>query len=186
MDFRSIFQLRDKKFWWMDIIFYFVISMLIAVVFCYLIFIIKNNIQRNQIKEEEAKIAEVASEQQKVDEEEVILYKKKIGDFTGLLENHEFSSHAFVFMEQHTRPDLWIKNINIDKNNRKLLVAGETDNMEALSRQVAIFEKNEYVEKIDVLNSTLSDSARINFNLSLILKPEIFSYVPESQEELSE
>ena len=160
--------------------------MLIAVVFCYVIFIIKNNIQRNQIKEEEVKIEEIASEQQKEDEEEVILYKKKIGDFAGLLENHEFLSHAFIFMEDHTRPDVWFKNINVDEANRKLLVTGETDNMEALSRQVAIFEKNEYVGKIDLLNSTLSDFSGINFNLSLILKPEIFSYMPESQDESAE
>ena len=186
MDFRAIFQLRDKKFWWVDIVFYFVISMLIAVVFCYVIFIIKNNIQRNQIKEEGVKIEEVASEQQKIDEEEVILYKNKIGDFAGLLENHEFLSHAFIFMEQHTRPDVWIKNISIDKNNRKLLVAGETDSMEALSRQVAVFEKDEYVGKIDLLSSSLSDSARIGFNLSLVLNPEIFSYAPESQDESDE
>ena len=186
MNFRAIFQLKDKKFWWVDIVFYFVISMLIAVVFCYAIFIIKNNIQRNQIKEEEVKIEAIASEQQKVDEEEVILYKKKIGDFADLLENHEFLSQAFIFMENHTRPDVWFKNMNIDKTNRKLLVAGETDSMEALSRQVAVFEKDGYVEKIDLLNSTLSDSARINFNLSLILNPEIFSYVPENQDESAE
>ena len=120
------------------------------------------------------------------DEEEVILYKNKIGDFAGLLENHEFLSHAFIFMEQHTRPDVWIKNISIDKNNRKLLVAGETDSMEALSRQVAVFEKDEYVGKIDLLSSSLSDSARIGFNLSLVLNPEIFSYAPESQDESDE
>jgi len=186
MDFRAIFQLKDKKFWWMDIVFYFAISMLIAVVFCYLIFIIKNNIQRSQIKEEEAKIAEVASEQQKIDEEEVILYKKKIGDFADLLENHEFSSHAFIFIEQHTLADVWFKNINMDEKNRKLQLAGETANMEALSRQVAVFEKNEYVEKIDLLNSSLTDSASINFNLSLILNQEIFSYMPESQDESAE
>jgi hypothetical protein len=186
MDFKEIFQLKDKKFWWIDIIFYFVISMFIAVVFCYVIFIIKNNIQRNQIEEEEVKIEEIASEQQRMDEKEVILYKKKIGDFAGLLENHEFLSHALIFMKNYTRPDVWIKNINVNETNRKLLVAGETDNMEALSRQVAVFEKNKYVAKVDLLNSNKSDSSIINFNLNLVLNPEIFSYIPENQDEPAE
>ena len=42
MDFSVIFQLRTKKFWWMDVIFYFVISALVATVLCYLIFLIKD------------------------------------------------------------------------------------------------------------------------------------------------
>ena len=40
MDFSVIFQLRTKKFWWMDVIFYFVIYLLIATVLCYFIFLI--------------------------------------------------------------------------------------------------------------------------------------------------
>ena len=38
MDLSAIFQIRTKKFWWMDVIFYFVISLLVATVFCYGIF----------------------------------------------------------------------------------------------------------------------------------------------------
>ena len=52
MDFSTIFQIRTKRFWWMDVIFYFVISLLIATVLCYVIFMTKNNMQREDIKKE--------------------------------------------------------------------------------------------------------------------------------------
>ena len=181
MDFGAIFQIRNRKSWWMDVIFYFTISLLIAVVFCYLIFIVKNNIQRTQIKEEEDKIESVASGQQKSDENEVILYQKKIGDFVGLLKNHEFASHAFIFMEQHTLPDVWFERISIDEGNASLQLSGETDNMESLSRQVAVFEKNEYVKSIGLLNSSLGESAMVSFNLSLALDSKIFSYTSDAE-----
>jgi len=54
MDFSTIFQLRTKKFWWMDVIFYFVISLLIATALCYVIFLIKDNLLRQDIKKETA------------------------------------------------------------------------------------------------------------------------------------
>jgi len=167
----------------MDVIFYFTISLLIAVVFCYLIFIVKNNIQRTEIKDQEDKIESVASGQQTSDENEVILYQKKIGDFVGLLKNHEFASHAFVFMEEHTTPDVWFERISIDEGSRALQVSGETDNMESLSRQVAVFEKNEYVKSIGLLSSNLGESAMVSFNLSLVLEPEIFSYTPDADDQ---
>ena len=147
-----------------------------AVVFCYVIFIIKNNTQRSQLKKIESEIGAIATSQQKLEENDVILYQAKIEDFATLLKNHEFASHAFVFMEDHTLPNVWFGRISIDRTNAQIQVSGETDNLETLSRQVAIFEKNEYVKSIDLLSSSLSESGMANFNLSLALEPKIFSY----------
>ena len=49
----------------MDVIFYFAISLLIATVFLYIIFIVKNGIQRKDIKEQEVKLETVGTEQDK-------------------------------------------------------------------------------------------------------------------------
>jgi ABC-type antimicrobial peptide transport system permease subunit len=54
--------------------------------------------------------------------------------------------------------------------------------MEAFSRQATVFEKNEYVESVDLLNSSLGDSSKTDFNLNLSLNKKIFSYVAESAE----
>lgn len=180
MDFSVIFQLRTKRFWWLDVIFYFAISLLIATVFCYLIFIIKNGSQRREIKEQEVKLESVGTSEQKDQEKEVMSYQKKIIDFNKLFKSHEFASNIFVFMEKETLPNIWFKQFNMSEKNNQLQLSGEADNMESFSRQVAAFEKNEYVKSTDLLNSSLGEAARVQFNLNLSLNTKIFNYISEN------
>jgi hypothetical protein len=180
MDFSIIFQLREKKFWWLDVIFYFVMSLLIAAVFCYVIFVVKNTMQSREIKSIEASMETVGTDQQKVYEKEVIAYQKKFNAYVDLLKNHEFASHAFVFMEGQTRPNVWFKNFGLNRKAGEISLSGEADDMNAFSRQVAVFEKNEYVSKMSSLNSSLGESGRVNFNFNLSLDPKIFGYIYET------
>src|SRR3989339_49813 len=179
MDFSVIFQLRTKKFWWMDVISYFVISLLIAAVFCYIIFLIKNNFQRAEIKKETAALETVGTPQQKEYEKEVVSYENKIGDFTILFKNHEFASNVLAFMQIQTMPNIWFKQFSLDEKNNAVQLSGESENMDALSRQVAVFEKNKYIKSVGSLSSSLGDSARVSFNLNLALDQNIFSYLSD-------
>lgn len=177
MDFSAIYQLKTKKFWWMDIIFYFVVSSLIATVLCYLIFLGKNGLQREDIKKEMEALQTVGTPQQKEEEKYVINYQRKINDFANLLKNHEFASNVFAFMEEQTMPNIWFKQFALDEKNNTVQLSGESDNMSAFSMQVASLEKNKYVKSIGTLNSSLGESAKIGFNIDLKLNEDIFSYL---------
>lgn len=177
MDFSAIFQLRTKKFWWMDVILYFVISLLIATALCYFIFLAKNSLQRENIQKETAALQTVGTDQQKEYEKEVINYQREIKDFSGLLTNHELASNVFAFMQMQTMPNIWFKQFGLDEKSNVVQLSGESDDMDAFSRQVVAFEKNKYVESIGTLTSSLGDSARIEFNIDLALDQNIFSYL---------
>lgn len=177
MDFSVIFQLRTKKFWWMDVIFYFVMSLLIATILCWIIFLVKNNFQREDIKKEAAALLTVGTSSQQAQEKEVINYRKKINDFATLLKNHEFASNVFAFMETQTMPDVWFKQFSLDEKNNEVQLSGESDSIDAFSRQVAAFEKNQYVKSLGNLNSSLGQFARVEFSMNLTLDQSIFSYL---------
>jgi hypothetical protein len=176
VDWSIIFQLRNKKFWWVDVIFYFAISLLVATIFCYAIFIIKNGMLEKSIKDAEKKLQEVGTAQQKGYEKEVIMYQRKINDFNQLIANHGFASNAFAFMEQETRPNVWFKQFSLSEKSGSIGISGEADDMEAFARQTAVFEKNDYVTNIGGLSSTIGQSARVQFNFNLTLSPKIFDY----------
>jgi hypothetical protein len=161
----------------MDVIFYFVVSMLIATILCYLIFLVKDNFQSNDIRKEIQALNNVGTAAQKQQEQTVIGYQKKIADFTSLFKNHEFASNVFAFMQAQTMPNIWFKQFSLDEKGGTVQLAGESDNMDAFSRQVATFEKNKYVQSVGSLNSSLGDSARIQFNMSLALNQSIFGYI---------
>lgn len=177
MDLSVIFQLRTKKFWWMDVIFYFVISLLVATLLCYLIFLVKNGLQRSDIKKESAALQTVGTTEQKRQEQSVIGYQKKINDFSSLLKSHEFASNVFAFMQTQTLPNIWFKQFNLDAKNNSVQLSGESDNLDAFSRQIAAFEGNKYVKSIGTLSSTLGQSAKVDFNMALGLDQNIFSYI---------
>ncbi len=179
MDFSVIFQLRTKKFWWMDVIFYFVMSLLVATVLCWLIFLVKNNMQRSDIQAATDSLKKVGTDEQKAEELQVITYQKKINDFTSLFVNHQFASNAFAFMQKQTMSNVWYKQFSLDRKGAVIQLSGETDDLDALSRQVADLEKNEYIKNIGSISSTAGDSAKSEFNYNLTMDPKIFTYIAD-------
>lgn len=179
MDFSTIFQLRDKKFWWVDVIYYFTISLFVAMVFCYLIFLVKNIIQNKDIKNEIEALKTVGTDEQRNYEKVVLGYQKKFKDFNVLLKNHEFASNAFAFLEQKTRPNVWFEQFTLDEKNNTVQLSGEADNMESFSRQVADFEGDKYVKNVGPLSTTLSQTGKIGFGITLLLDAKIFSYTSD-------
>jgi hypothetical protein len=175
MNFSIIYQLRTKKFWWLDVIFYFVISLLIATIICYFIFSIKIYFQNKKIKDLEAAMATIGTEQQKVYEEKIFDFQKKINDFAILLGEHKISSNVFSFIEQYTLSNVWFNKFNMNEEGLEVNLSGEAETTEALSRQISILEENQYIKKINLLNSGTGEGGKINFNLTLLLEPQIFT-----------
>lgn len=180
MDFSIIFQLRDKKFWWIDLIFWSMVCLLVATIFCYLIFVAKVYYQNAEIASINEKMKEVGTDQQKENEKEVLSYQKKINDFVQLFNSHSFASNVFAFMEKETLPNVWFKNFSLDPKSGSVGLSGEADNMETFSRQIASFEKNKYIKDLGLLNSSGADALKVSFNLNITLMPEIFDYISTS------
>lgn len=179
MDFSIIYQLRDKKYWWLDVIMYFFISFLIATVFSYLIFSFKLYAVKKELSKQVEALKTVGTLQQKTYEKEVMEYVKKFNAFNNLLKNHRFASHAFSFMQDQTLPYVWFKQFSLDAKNSSIQLFGETENLDNLSRQVASLENNPNVKKLSNLNTTLGAGQKVGFSVNLSLDQKIFTYVPK-------
>lgn len=179
-------KLRDKKLWWVDVVFYFVISSLIAVIICYVVFAIKISLEKTNITALQAKLATVGTEQQKEMEKIVFEYQKKLNTYAPLIKNHKISSNIFAFLEQNTLPNVWYSRFSVASNGSDIVLSGEAGSVETLSRQTAIFEESEYLKNITVLGTAVGTEGRVTFNLSLSLNPNIIStttkFVKETEE----
>jgi len=182
MVFSDILQIKFKKTWWVDAIFYFAISALIATLFCYGIFLAKNALIKNEITKVQTELLQFGSNQQKDHEKKVLEYQAKIKDFSDLLKNHKFASNAFAFMREQTRPNVWFKQFGFSRNSGQIQLTGEAEDMNALARQVSAFETNEYVKSISSVSSAVGMQAKVDFNFSITLNDNVFSYEYFSQE----
>jgi hypothetical protein len=179
MDFSIIYKLRAKKYWWLDVILYFAVSVLIAVVFCYIIFSVKISIVKKGIEDQTTSLQTVGTNDQKNQEKEVLGYIRKINDFNTLFKNHKFASNAFAFMQQQTMPFIWFKRFALDQRNSSVQLSGQAESMDSFSRQVANFEKNNYIKKLGSISSTIATDGKVDFGTSLSLDQKIFDYTLE-------
>ena len=81
---------------------------------------------------------------------------------------------VFAFLESQTLPEVWFSRINLSERENKIILTGESGNMDILSRQISTFEKNEFVKKISILNSSVWDSGKIKFSITVDLDPILF------------
>ena len=180
MDF-SIFsiigKLKENKLWWVDVVFYFVISSLIATILCYLIFNAKIYFQKIKIEDFKISLATVGTDEQKVMEKQVFDYQKKINDYTPLIQNHRIISNVLAYLEKNTLPNVWFSRFSMGGKDADIILSGETESAETFSRQISVFEASKYLSKITVLGSTLGDKNRSDFNLILSLDPRIFTFI---------
>lgn len=170
--------LRDKKLWWVDVIFYFVISSLIATVICYVIFAIKISFEKTNAASIYEALKTVGTDEQKEMEKNVFEYQKKLNAFAPLVKNHLISSNLFVFLEQNTLPNVWFSRFSTAPGSGNIIVSGEAESVEVLSRQVAVLEQNNLFKDVTVLGTTISNEGRASFNLSITINTTIYTPLP--------
>src|SRR3989344_4909742 len=173
----SLQKLKNKEYLWIDMAFYAVGALLIAIIFCYAIFSVKISFQKKEIAAMDAKIALYGTDQQKETEKKVFDYKKKSEDLAAIVNGHKISSNVFSFVEDNTMPRVWFSSFSMSESAGGLNLAGEADSMETLSKQVNIFENNkEYIKNISVLNSQSDALGKTTFILNLALDQKVFTY----------
>lgn len=177
MAFQFLNKLRDNKLWWVDVVFYFIISSLIATILCYLIFAVKISLQKESIKDFEARLITVGTEEQKEMEKQIFVEQKRINDYAPLIKDHRVSSNMLAFLEKNTLPNVWYSRFSVGNKGADVTLSGEAESVETFSKQVSVFEENEYMIKITVLSSTPGEKGRVSFNLLISLDPKIFNFV---------
>lgn len=177
MDFSTLYQSNSNTFKWANLLFYVAFGFLVLTIFCYGIFTIKVFLEEETIRQLNEKILMHTTPQDALMESKILDYKKKIDDFTVLVNDHRISSHMFNFIEQKTLPKVWFSNVSVSQAKSEINLAGEAANMETLDNQVHVFEESrDYVNTITVLNSEVTSQGRIKFIVSLSLNPKIFAY----------
>ncbi|MBU4274223.1 hypothetical protein KKE19_00185 [Patescibacteria group bacterium] len=175
MDFGIIYQLKTKKFWWLDVIFYFTVALLLATIICFVIFSIKISFQEKKLEDLQNTITtSTGTAQQKEEEKKVFEYQKKIDDFAAILAVHKAPTNILKFFEETTLPNVWFNNFSMNAQTAGIRINGETEDTVALSRQIAVFEQNQFVENVADLNFESTETGKTRFSLNLALDPNIF------------
>src|SRR5258706_8096404 len=102
MDFSLFYQFKNNRSQWVNYAFYIASILLIATVFFYGIFTFKVYFQNQKIDELNRSMLIYGTNEQKASEKKALDYKRKIDDFTTLINNHKVSLNVFNFLEEKT------------------------------------------------------------------------------------
>jgi len=174
MDFGIIYQLKVKKYWWLDTILYFVIALLLASFFSFFIFTFKISIENKKLVELDQQLANVGTAQQKEMEKQVFDYQKKIDNFASILNAHKIPTNVLDDLKASTLQNVWFNHFAMDAKTALISVNGETDDVTSISQQINILESKKFVKNITNLSLELKQAARVSFTFDLMLDPEIF------------
>ncbi|OGZ68377.1 MAG: hypothetical protein A3D44_01770 [Candidatus Staskawiczbacteria bacterium RIFCSPHIGHO2_02_FULL_42_22] len=175
VDFQQIHQTKTTASFWIDFLFYFVCYLLAVAVICFAIFSLKAYFLHQNINDLDQKIAAAGTSTQKQEEKDLITYKKRVEDFTSLINGHTISLNIFNFIEQKTLPSVWFSAFDVSQAKNEFTLAGQAKDMKALSNQVKIFEESTAeVKNVSVLNSQVSGNGSVTFVINMVLEAMFF------------
>lgn len=183
--FGIIYQLKTKKFWWLDVVLYFAVALLLATIICFVIFVAKISYQEKKLKDLDNDIAQTGTAEQKELEKKVFEYQKKIDNFATILADHKNPTNILDLFEKIVLPNVWFNNFlitAITTQAAKLQVSGEAESTTALSRQISTLEQSEFIKDITSLNSESTETGKVRFSIGLSVNPDVF--IPSVSESL--
>lgn len=167
-------KLIEKIPSWQKKLFYFSIFLFLGLLLGYFILTSLEKKSENTLSNLEETLGKGKTPEMSSLEEEILNDQKKIKDFSPLLEKHLIPSKIFEFFERNTQPQVFFSEINLNSLNSTASLSGECDSFLTLGQQLAIFEKEPLIEKVNINEVSITKTGEIDFSLDFSFNPKIF------------
>lgn len=158
---------------WQNILFYLSLSLLAASILSF--FLLDRSLKNSEssLKNLEETLTREKTPREVSLEKNVLAWQKKIKDFSRLFSRHLYLSGAFDFLESISHPEVWIRQVNLDSRESKMVVAGETESFTTLGQQLLILEKQPQIKKFTLSSLSIGRKGKVDFTLNISFDPEI-------------
>lgn len=106
-------------------------------------------------------------------EDQLKLAGKYIGDFKTLFESNPKILGFFTSFQEWTQPEVVFSGFLFDVPSREITMSGSTDGFRNVIQQIAILRIEPTIESYQVSDVNLAENGLVNFNLKLVIKPEV-------------
>lgn len=159
---------------WYNLAFYISLGLLIAVILGYALLLYFESKALVVSQDLENQIAQVGTKEEKNMEAQVLVAKKRINDFTELLQAHKKPSNFFAFLEKVCHPQTWFTEVVLNPEKAEASVSGRTVNFQVLDQQLFILREQDLITKVELTKLLISKEGETEFSLYLYLNPQVF------------
>lgn len=161
---------------WQKTLVYLLIFLVIGLIGVYFLLV---NLKKNSevyVGELETKLAQGRTDERILLEQENLDYKKKIEAISPFLEAHILGSKFFEFLESNSHPRIFFSRLNLNIEESKAILSGNTDSFSTLEQQLSVFNQDFLIENLLLTKASLNKEGRIDFDLEIFLNTTIFKY----------
>jgi len=109
------------------------------------------------------------------EEAKIIPIRDKMDSFKSLVDQHQTPLNVFPVIEQNTFPNVWFSQLDFNFLERTAMLSAQTDNLASVEQQITHFKKEPLLEQVSLSGVSLLDEGKgVDFEIKLILKPEVF------------
>lgn len=158
---------------WQNILFYISIALLIASISSYFVldhFFKKAEINFKSLEETLSK----KTPAERVLEARVSSHRKKINNFSQLINQHLYSSKFFDFFQGLSHPKIWFSEFNLNPQDNRLVVSGQAESFLVVGQQILILKQENLIQDVDLSKLSIGETGKVDFTINLSLNPNIF------------
>lgn len=167
-------KVEEKPSWWVGFFFYLAIIFLVGTLIGYSLIAYLSKSSSEALKNLEDKISSRMTSEEKRKESDVLSWHRKIEDYKLIFNHHQVSSKNFDLLEKLTHPQVRFTSFDLDSASQNLKLEGVAQNFQALAEQILIFRNDNLIDKADLSAVSLAKEGNIEFELNLLVKPEVF------------
>lgn len=105
--------------------------------------------------------------------DEIFSLQKKIKSISTVLSSHPFSGNTLGLIERDTHPRISFDSYSFSPKDRKIILKGEADSYTVIAQQIAFFEGDQQIDKVEFGGLALKDNHRVTFNMTIYVMPTL-------------
>lgn len=161
------------------ILFYVSLLVFLLVVAAYGGLIFLNRAQQSAQQEILSQIEQKRQELRPELVQQIFSLENRFNAMKSLIQKHTFPSRTLAWLEQHTHPRVAFATFAFDSTIRKLALTGAADSLVSLNQQIAIFQQDPDIEKVEFNGlSFKKEDGSAGFNATVIFKPAFLQVAP--------
>ena len=135
-------------------------------------------------KTKEAELAVLEEEFQNIrsgfplqQEQEAILFEKKLNSLSNILTNHTYFSQALTVLEELTHPQIYYTNLDFSTDNNKFILEGVAKNQMVFSEAVSgLVNNSDKIKAVVVKEMKTTKDKNVSFSLYVFIQPSLLKY----------
>jgi len=135
-------------------------------------------------KTKEAELAVLEEEFQNIrsdfplqQEQEAILFEKKLNSLSKILTNHTYFSQALTVLEELTHPQIYYTNLDFSTDDNKFTLEGVAKNQMVFSEAVSgLVNNSDKIKAVVVKEMKIAQDENVSFSLYVFIQPSLLKY----------